>query len=46
MKTSRDILHLNIGFKWLKHGKYDLIVDMKDLKTGKTAFEYLKIEVK
>ena len=37
---------ITIGFKWLKLGKYDLIVDVKDMLTNHKAFEYLKIEVK
>jgi len=37
---------MSIGFNWLKSGKYDLIIDVKDLLTNHNAFEYLKIEVK
>ncbi len=37
---------MTIGFNWLKAGKYDLLIDVKDLLTNHKAFEYLKIEVK
>ncbi|MEN8223139.1 MAG: hypothetical protein ABFR36_07745 [Acidobacteriota bacterium] len=37
---------MSIGFGWLKPGKYDLIIDVRDMLTNHKAFEYLKIEVK
>ena len=42
----KESTEMTIGFNWLKPGKYDLIIDVKDLLTNHKAFEYLKIEVK
>lgn len=36
---------MHIEFDWLKTGKYDLIIDVKDLFSNHKAFEYLKINV-
>ncbi|MCK5220727.1 MAG: hypothetical protein KAR14_04040, partial [Candidatus Aminicenantes bacterium] len=42
----KETTEMSIGFDWLTSGKYDLIIDVKDLLTNHKAFEYLKIEVK
>ncbi|MCK5003997.1 MAG: hypothetical protein KAS21_02870, partial [Candidatus Aminicenantes bacterium] len=42
----KETTEMSIGFDWLMSGKYDLIIDVKDLLTNHKAFEYLKIEVK
>ena len=42
----RNHTDMVISFNWLRQGKYDLIIDVRDLVSSKTAFEYLKIEVK
>ena len=47
--TFYGILGANIrrnNFDWIEKGQHDLIIDIKDILTGRTAFEYLKIDVK
>lgn len=39
-------MELTINFDWIEKGQHDLIIDIKDILTGRTAFEYLKIDVK
>ena len=39
-------INVEIGFDWIKKGQYDLLIDIKDLLTDRSAFEYLKIDVK
>ncbi len=46
VNPAKDSTEMSIGFNWLKPGKYDLMIDVKDLLTNHKAFEYLKIEVK
>jgi len=46
MNAEKNKVRISIGIKWLKSGKYDLIVDVLDILTGKSAFEYKRIEVK
>ncbi len=46
VNPEKETTEMSIGFDWLTSGKYDLIIDVKDLLTNHKAFEYLKIEVK
>ncbi len=46
INPAKDSTEMSIGFDWLTSGKYDLIIDVKDMLTNHNAFEYLKIEVK
>ena len=39
-------INVDISFDWINKGQYDLLIDIKDLLTDRSAFEYLKIEVK
>ena len=39
-------IKVDIGFDWINKGQYDLLIDIKDLLTDRSAFEYLKIDVK
>jgi len=39
-------INVDIGFDWINKGQYDLLIDIKDLLTDRSAFEYLKIDVK
>jgi len=40
-----EIVHISIPFPWLKKGRYDISVDVKDLLTGKTGFNNLQTVV-
>ncbi len=46
LQSHNKEMDLSINMNWLKPGKYDLLVDIKDQLTGRSAFEYLKIYVK
>ncbi len=46
LNPEKKSTEMSIGFNWLKSGKYDLIIDVRDMLTNHKAFEYLKIEVK
>jgi len=46
LTTKRKEIDLNIGMNWLKPGEYDLTIDVTDILSGRSAFEYLKIKVK
>ena len=44
--TQEDKIEIKVKFDWLKPGKYDLLIDATDMLTGKSTFEYLKLDVK
>jgi len=46
LKSHNKEMDLSINMNWLKPGKYDLLVDIKDQISGRSSFEYLKITVK
>ena len=46
LKTTQDKANLSLNFTWLKPGEYEILVDVKDLYTGKTGTDFLKIRVK
>ncbi|MCK5003999.1 MAG: hypothetical protein KAS21_02880 [Candidatus Aminicenantes bacterium] len=46
LSPGKKATEMSVSFDWLKQGKYDLIIDVRDMLTNYKAFEYLKIEVK
>ncbi|MEN8154741.1 MAG: hypothetical protein ABFR75_12045, partial [Acidobacteriota bacterium] len=46
LNTRKDELNIKISMNWLKKGTYNLILEIVDLFTYKTIFNYRKIEVK
>ena len=45
LKTINKEININIGFGWMKSGKYDFVIDVFDLYSGRSAFEYKSVEV-
>ncbi|MEN8222418.1 MAG: hypothetical protein ABFR36_04080 [Acidobacteriota bacterium] len=46
LKTTKDKANLSLNFPWLKPGKYEVLVDVKDLYTGKTGTDLIKIKIR
>jgi len=46
LKTTKDKANLSLNFPWLKKGKYEVLIDVKDLYTGKTGTDILKFKVR
>lgn len=46
LKTTNKKANLSLNFQWLKPGKYEILVDVKDLFTGKTGTDIIKTKVK
>jgi len=46
LMPKKEFTDIAISFKWLEVGRYDLLIDIKDLISKRTAFEYLKLNVK
>jgi len=46
LNTTKQTANLSLNFAWLKPGKYEIIVDVKDLNTKKTGTDIIKIKVK
>jgi len=42
LETNKEIAKLTIGLDWLKNGEYNIIVEVTDLLTGKTAMEFIQ----
>ena len=43
--ASKAEFNLNMGFGWLEKGRYEIIVDAKDLLSGKVATEFIQAKV-
>jgi VWFA-related protein len=41
----KKITNITIDFDWIKKGEYNIIVDVSDILTGKTAMEFLQPQV-
>ncbi|MCK5221964.1 MAG: hypothetical protein KAR14_10320 [Candidatus Aminicenantes bacterium] len=46
LTTQKKEVEINIKMNWLEPGNYDLMVDVADILTGRSAFEYIKIKIK
>ncbi|MCK4837052.1 MAG: hypothetical protein KAT17_10450, partial [Candidatus Aminicenantes bacterium] len=46
LKPENTEVNIKISMDWMKKGKYNLIIDVEDLYTQKSAFKYLNLEVK
>jgi len=46
IQTENPKVSFKIGFHWLKEGTFDLILEIVDLFTNKTIFNYKKVEIK
>ncbi len=42
LETKKKITNISIDFEWLTKGEYNILVDVTDLLTGKTAMEFLQ----
>jgi len=45
VRTKKGDLSIDIKMDWLKPGEYDLTIDVSDILSSRSAFEYLKIKV-
>ncbi len=46
LNTTKQTANLSLNFAWLKPGKYEIVVDVKDLNTKKTGTDLIKVKVK
>ncbi len=46
LKTTKDKANLTLNFQWMKPGKYEVLVEVKDLYTGKMGTDIIKVKVK
>ncbi|MCK5220351.1 MAG: hypothetical protein KAR14_02120, partial [Candidatus Aminicenantes bacterium] len=46
LKTTKAKANLSLNFQWITKGKYDVVVEVRDLYTGKTGTDIIKIKVK
>lgn len=46
LKTTKKKANLSLNFQWLKPGKYEILVDVKDLFTGKTGTDIIKAKIR
>jgi len=40
--ADRDPVSIRVGFPWMKKGRYHLILQATDIKTGKTSSDFLQ----
>lgn len=46
ISAQKDSIRLSVGFNWLKRGTYDVVVDARDLFTGKGTVDFLQPEIR
>ncbi len=46
LKTTKTKANLSLNFQWITKGKYDVVVEVKDLYTGRTGTDIIKIKVR
>jgi len=46
LKTAKEKAGLSLNFPWLIKGQYEILVDVKDLYTKKTATDVIKIKIR
>ncbi len=45
LTATREEFNLKMGFGWLSKGRYEIIVDAKDMLSGKLATEFIQVKV-
>lgn len=45
LSASKPEITLNMGFGWIEKGRYEIIVDAKDMLSGKLATEFIQAKV-
>jgi len=43
--TKGEESNISLGFKWLKKGRYEIVIEAKDILTGKMASDFIQIKI-
>ncbi len=46
LSASKPEINLNMGFNWICKGRYEFVIDAKDMISGKIATDFIQVKIK
>ena len=46
LSASKPEVNLNMGFNWIRKGRYEFVIDAKDMISGKIATDFIQVKIK